>query len=155
MIKIIKAKQSDIPEVKILVADSLREYHLEFDPLGTDKDLEDIQEEYFNNKGVFKTVIKQPGREIIACYGLYRIANGTCELRKMYLTKDMRGKGVGRQMMNDAFIEAKRLGYKKIILETNSILKEAVSMYKKYGFVEYSPEHLSSRCNLGMYKVIS
>ena len=154
MIKIIEAKQSDITRAKILIADVLKEYDLEFDPLGTDKDLENIYKEYFNNSGVFKLIIEQSNRSIIACYGLYKINDNTCELRKMYLTKNMRGKGIGKKMMEDAFTEAKKLGYNKMILETNSVLKEAISMYKKFGFIEYNPEYLSSRCNIGMYKNI-
>jgi len=34
-----------------------------------------------------------------------------------------------------------------MILETASPLKEAVSLYKKYDFVSYYPEHLADRCD--------
>jgi hypothetical protein len=34
-----------------------------------------------------------------------------------------------------------------MILETASALKEAIALYKSYGFAEYTPDHLSSRCD--------
>ncbi|OHB80176.1 MAG: hypothetical protein A2Z25_02330 [Planctomycetes bacterium RBG_16_55_9] len=71
----------------------------------------------------------------------------TCELRKMYLHKAYRGKGLGRCLLEDALTRAKQLGFKTMVLETASVLKEAISLYKSYGFVEYTPDHLSSRCD--------
>ena len=50
-------------------------------------------------------------------------------------------------MLNDALDKARELGFSKILLETASVLKEAIQLYKSYGFKEYEPEHLSCRCD--------
>jgi len=34
-----------------------------------------------------------------------------------------------------------------VTLETASVLTEAIGLYRSYGFVEYQPDHLSSRCD--------
>ena len=84
---------------------------------------------------------------IIGAYGLYPIDKKTCELRKMYLHKAYRGKGLGKVLLEDALSRARQLGFERMILETASVLREAISLYKSYGFVEYCPQHMSSRCD--------
>lgn len=48
----------------------------------------------------------------------------------------------------DALTGAKDLGFKRVTLETASVLKEAIALYKRYGFVPCQSHHLSPRCNL-------
>ena len=143
-------KQGDEPGVFAMVEFSLKQYGLSVNPEGTDSDLENINRSYILPGGSFK-VIEENGRIIGSC-GLYKINTAVCELRKMYLNPEFKGKGLGEKMMIDAFSTAKRLRFSKMILETNSCLVEAVCLYRKYGFTEYKPEHLSDRCDYAMEK---
>lgn len=59
---------------------------------------------------------------------------GVCELVKMYLSKEARGRGLGRFLIDKCLAAAKELGYQKIYLETMPELKKAVSVYEKFGF---------------------
>jgi putative acetyltransferase len=70
----------------------------------------------------------------------------------MYLLAEYQGQGLGRSMMEDALKRAVELGYKEMILETNTLLDKAIRLYRKYGFEEYAPGHLSDRCDLAMKK---
>jgi len=72
---------------------------------------------------------------------------GICELRKMYLHRDYRGKGHGKRLLEHALAEARRLGFQSVTLETASVLTEAIRLYEHYGFHPYSPPHLSPRCD--------
>jgi putative acetyltransferase len=65
----------------------------------------------------------------------------------MYLRRDYRAKGLGRQLLEHALAEARRLGFGTITLETASVLKEAIRLYECYGFKPYVPTHLSCRCD--------
>jgi putative acetyltransferase len=65
----------------------------------------------------------------------------------MYLQKEHRGKGLGKFLLEDALSKARQVGFERMILETASVLKEAIALYKSYGFVEYNPRHMSSRCD--------
>jgi len=62
------------------------------------------------------------------------LPEGTCELVKMYLLPEVRGKGVGKALILEAFQLAKNLGYRKIYLETMPELRTAIGMYEKMGF---------------------
>ena len=141
-----RASNEDREEVTRLVYGVLKEYGLEPDPAATDADLADIEQSYFVRGGTFVVLEDQDG-SIIGAYGLYPLDNQTCELRKMYLHKSQRGKGLGKSLMEGALEEAIRLGFARMTLETASVLKEAIALYESYGFVEYEPDHLSARCD--------
>ena len=140
------ATNADCQRVVDLVYTVLSEYGLQPDPQCTDADLKDIEQSYLQRGGVFYVLEGKDG-SIIGSYGLYPMEAGTCELRKMYLHRDYRGEGHGRRMLEDALAKAKQLGFKRITLETASVLKEAIRLYESYGFKPYRPNHLSCRCD--------
>jgi putative acetyltransferase len=141
-----RANNKDCEAVKSLVFDVLREYGLRPDPAETDADLKDIEWSYFARGGTF-VVLEDKDGAIIGAYGLCPLGNQTCELRKMYLHKSHRGKGLGKFLLDSALAQAKKLGFKRITLETASVLKEAIALYESYGFEKYEPEHMSERCD--------
>ena len=140
-----EATNADIEPIRQLVFSVLEEYNLKPDPCSTDMDLDDIEENYARNNGYFIVVEKE--KTIVATMGLKRISNDTCELRKMYAYRSVRGKGLGRYLLEHAIARAGKLGYTRIILETATQLKEAISLYKKYGFIEFYPDSISKRCD--------
>lgn len=146
MPKLRRALNEDRHAVTSLVYGVLEEYGLKPDPAVTDADLRDIEQSYFERGGAFFVLVDHDG-SIIGAYGLYRVEDQTCELRKMYLHKSQRGKGLGKFLLDDALAQAGRLGFRQVVLETASVLKEAIALYKSYGFVEYAPDHMSSRCD--------
>ena len=135
-----------------LVKDVLAGYGLNIDPAETDKDLSDIEKYFLNNRGYFAVIEKD--EKIVGSYGIFHISDSSCELRKMYLLPTEQGRGYGKMMMEDAFRQAKMLGYTEMILETNRKLDKAIHLYIRYGFEECQPGHLSDRCDLAMRKML-
>jgi len=140
------ANNKDAEHIKNLVFSILKEYNLKPDPQCTDADLRNIEQSYFERGGGFYVLEDKDG-SIIGAYGLYSLGDQACELRKMYLQHACRGQGLGKFLMEDALSKAKEMGFQKMVLETASVLKEAIALYESYGFAEYRPEHLSSRCD--------
>jgi putative acetyltransferase len=140
-----EAKNSDSKDIKKLIFSVLHEYGLQSDPFSTDKDLDDI-EGFYNINGGFLGVVEE-NHVIVATVGIIKVDNSTCELRKMYLYPNQRGKGLGKKLLEFSLSKAKELKFNRMILETAGPLKEAISLYKKYGFSEYKPNHLSERCD--------
>jgi putative acetyltransferase len=140
------ANNKDRRKVTEMVFGVLKEYNLKPDPAATDADIKDIEQSYFERGGTFYVLEEKDG-SIIGAYGLYPIDKATCELRKMYLHRSYRGRGLGKLLLEEALSKARQLGFERITLETASVLKEAISLYKSYGFIEYEPEHMSSRCD--------
>jgi putative acetyltransferase len=143
-VRIRAATSTDGSAIRDLVFDVLREYGLAPDPEGTDADLADVVASYRN--GSFDVLEDAEGR-IIGTVGLHRTDGHTCELRKMYLAKHARGRGLGRRLLEHAIREARSRGFRRIVLETATVLREAVRLYRRRGFERYEPERLSRRCN--------
>ena len=141
-------REEDQGEILNLVKRVLEDYGLDINPSETDKDLSDIAHNYFGRNGLFE-IIEEDG-EIVGSYGVYPVSPDVCELRKMYLLPGFQGRGLGKLMMERAISKSRELGYATMVLETNKKLNKAVGLYEKYGFVEYTPAHLSDRCDLAM-----
>lgn len=58
----------------------------------------------------------------------------TCELVKMYLSSTFRRKGYGQLLLDKVIAAAKEKGFSKVYIETLPELKNAIELYKKYGF---------------------
>ncbi len=74
---------------------------------------------------------------IVGGGGIYpteALPDGICELVKMYLNKDFRGIGLGKQMLTTCIAWAKENGYNQVYLETMPELKKAVAVYEQLGF---------------------
>jgi putative acetyltransferase len=142
----------DEEEVFRIVQKVLAGYGLSTNPEETDADLRDIRASYLSDGGAFR-ILEYDGR-IVGSYGLYPTTRQSCELRKMYLLPQLKGRGLGKKMMDDAFRVAKDLGFVEMTLETNSCLKEALGLYRKYGFTDFTPSHLSDRCDLAMRRTL-
>lgn len=140
-----EAKNQDIPSIKKVVFSSLREFGLNPDENGKDKDLNDIESSCLSNNGFFGVVVHTETKTIVGCFGLFPVNDFTCELRKMYLLKESRGNGLGKFILDTAIRTAREKHYKKIILETISVLTTAIALYKRYGFTEIKPKEINVR----------
>jgi putative acetyltransferase len=80
---------------------------------------------------------------------------GCCELVKLYLHSDMRGLGIGIQLMEKCFQQAIHFGFREVYLETMPELRKAIGLYEKAGFT-YLPGPLGRSghfgCDLWMIK---
>ncbi len=139
------ATNRDSEKIKEIVFGVLHEYGLQHDSEGTDADLNDIEDCYIKRGGLFE-VLETPEGEIVGTVGLYPMTEETVELRKMYFAKKARGLGLGKQTLQRMIERAVKLGFKRIYLETNSRLKEAIGLYQKFGFTETDEKH-AARCD--------
>lgn len=57
-----------------------------------------------------------------------------CELQKMYFSPELRGRGLGKQMILHCLDFARKKGYDACYLETAHGLNEAIGLYKSIGF---------------------
>lgn len=129
-------------KIEGLVFGVLESYGLPFDRDGSDEDLADIESNYFGRGGVFE-VIENDAGTIVGTVGLYPIDEITIELRKMYLDPSIRGRGLGKLILQKMILKAKSLGYARIYLDTSSALREAVFLYERIGFTPVAARETS------------
>lgn len=76
------------------------------------------------------------GDELAGCIGLKKIDVDNCEMKRLYVRPQFRGKHVGRMLAEKIIHDAREIGYKHMLLDTLPFLQSAVFMYKKLGFYE-------------------
>ena len=78
--------------------------------------------------------------EIIGTFAYMKMDEGVFELTKMTLKKSCRGKGFGNQIMAFSIQFAKHHHWKKLVLYSSRKLKNALHLYRKFGYVEVTLE---------------
>jgi putative acetyltransferase len=145
-INIRPATNQDRERVISLVSIILPEYGLRLDLESSEADLKDIEGTYLQSGGTFEVVEDKEGH-LLGTFGLYPLGGETCKLRKMYLVPQVRGIGLGRYLLEHAIAAARKLGFRVIILETVSVMKEAIRLYTRMGFKPVKREAASPRCD--------
>lgn len=74
--------------------------------------------------------------ETAGCIGLRKIDERNCEMKRLYVRPEFRGKKIGKQLIQKIITDAKEIGYSYMLLDTLPFLEEAIHIYKKFGFYE-------------------
>src|SRR5689334_15575611 len=100
------------------------------------------------DKGGHILVALRDGEPIGVC-ALLRVDDATFELAKMAVAEHARGLGAGFLLGEAAKVTAREAGASRLILESNTILTPAITLYRKLGFTEFSgvPSEYD-RCNI-------
>jgi DNA-binding MarR family transcriptional regulator/RimJ/RimL family protein N-acetyltransferase len=83
--------------------------------------------------GVFLLAVADDGT-VTACGGVQRLDRATAEIKRMWVDPHWRGTGLGRRMLTELEQHAARLGYPRVVLDTNATLTEAIAMYTAAGY---------------------
>ncbi len=70
----------------------------------------------------------------VGCVAIKKISNEMCEMKRLYVRPNRRGKGVGKLLTETILQKARNFGYKRVRLDTLPSMKEAISMYVSIGF---------------------
>lgn len=95
--------------------------------------------EVYQAPGCAYWVLIDPKGQLCGGAGIGRLQGAeraVCELQKMYLLPDARGRGLGRRLVLQALQWAQAVGYQSCYLETTACLHQAVRLYHSLGFRE-------------------
>jgi len=128
------------PADNAVVAEIIRLVMTEFKAVGcgysiNDSEVDDMFSAYAPDRSAFY-VVELDGR-ILGCGGFAPLTgadNETCELRKMYFRSELRGLGVGTELLELCLEEAAVAGFRLCYLETMDNMEQARRLYGKHGF---------------------
>ena len=127
MIEIIKTDSTN-KDFKILISQLDSELRERYGEVQNEYDQYNIIE--FNEDVLVAYDDKVP----VAC-GCFKEFDGeSVEIKRMFVRKDFRGKGISRIILNELESRAGEKGYKKAVLETGIKQEEAIGLYLKNGY---------------------
>jgi putative acetyltransferase len=130
VMRIQRYDESRKEEVNNVILGVLKEHGFEYDKL-KDADLKDIKGYYFESGGTFFVGIEDS--KVIGTAGVRKLESNICEIRRIYLKNDFRGKGNGKKLFITALDFAEK-NCSNVVLKTDSTLTKAIDMYLKHGF---------------------
>lgn len=79
-------------------------------------------------------VVMRAGETPAGCGGLSTIEEGLGEIKRMWVGPAWRGQGWGKRLLSELEDRARALGHRRVRLDTNSALTEAIAMYETAGY---------------------
>jgi ribosomal protein S18 acetylase RimI-like enzyme len=78
--------------------------------------------------------------QLAGCVALHPLGPGICEMKRLYLRPQFRGKGLGRVLAEIVIAEGRAIGCRQMRLDTvEPVMPNAVAMYRRLGFKEIEP----------------
>lgn len=74
--------------------------------------------------------------KLAGCVAMRQIGEDRCEMKRLYVRLVFRGIGIGDTLVDTLISDARRHGYKAMLLDTFPFLERAIEMYRKRGFYE-------------------
>jgi len=109
---------------------------------GFDQELANLPGDYSPPEG--RLLLAKLGEESIGCVALHKLQPDICEMKRLYLRPQFRGKGSGHVLANAVIAEARKIGYKFMRLDTvEPVMGDAVALYQRIGFYQISPYRLN------------
>ncbi len=102
-----------------------------------DDEIAHLSREYGPPDGVM-LLARDRGADL-ACGALRRLPEGACEMKRFYVRPAARGRGIGRALATALIDEARRLGYRRVLLDTLPSMQGAQALYRSLGFIETVP----------------
>lgn len=110
--------------------------------LGLDLCFQGFEEEMRSLPGRYakpdgRLILAYKDSELAGGIALRKIGDGICEMKRLYLRENSRGSGIGRELIEKLIEEARKIGYKKMRLDTfPPKMGKAVQLYESHGFYE-------------------
>jgi putative acetyltransferase len=111
----------------------LFEHGLPFEPRELDREILAPDRVFKASGGAFFVAMDDEGRPV-GTAGLVLTDRGLGEVRKLFVLPDVRGRGVGRALLDAVLAAARERGLERLQLVTRGRYDRAIRLYERVGF---------------------
>lgn len=134
-------RPAELPRDLVEVQRLFREYA---DGLDVDLSYQDFEAELATLPGKYEAptgrlLLAWNDTQPVGCVALRALDGGSCEMKRLYVCPQSRGKELGRRLVERICQEASEAGYSRIYLDTLASMKAAIKLYYALGFKPVGP----------------
>jgi GNAT superfamily N-acetyltransferase len=134
------ARTADAPAIIALIGRVFAEYDFSWDPSLEVPDLFDLERRYGGEAGAF-WVARLEG-QVVGSVGVERRPDGGAELHRLYLDANLRGRGVGRALVEVVLGWCRAVGIARLTLWSDTRFDRAHRLYEGMGFTKTGEREL-------------
>jgi ribosomal protein S18 acetylase RimI-like enzyme len=129
--------RADLEAVRALFREYEQSLGIDLDFQGFERELRELPGAYAAPGG--RLLLAWVDGEPAGCVGLRALDGHACELKRLYVRPGHRGLGLGRTLVERALVDARRLGYGSVRLDTLPSMSAAKRLYESLGFRPIAP----------------
>lgn len=137
MLEIRTTSSADLGEIRQLFTEYAESLGVSLDFQHFDEELAGLPGDYAPPDG--RLLIALFDGRTAGCVALRKLADGVCEMKRLYVRPSFQGQNIGRQLAEYIIKEAKEIGYQKMRLDTLPSMRTAQALYASLGFYKIAP----------------
>ena len=102
-------------------------------------DWDDFAGRFLHSGGTF--VVATVDGAVAGCVGITPLGDGVCEMNRLWVREPFRTGGLGRRLAVASMDAARRLGFRRMLLDVIPVRTRAIALYESLGFVEVPATH--------------
>ncbi len=114
--------QADLDEVRQLFKEYAASLNFELCFQGFEKEVAELPGEYAPPEGRLLWGLYET--QITGCVALRKIGDGVCEMKRLYVRPEFRGRGIGKRLAVTIIEEARKIGYGCMRLDTVPLMND-------------------------------
>jgi putative acetyltransferase len=127
----------DLRAARRLVGEYVRGLGLDLGFQGIDRELEAFPAAYAPPRG--RLLLARVDGRPAGCVGVRPFEGSICEMKRLYVRRGYRRLGLGRRLAIASVRAARRVGYRRMRLDTLGSMTAAIGLYRTLGFREIRP----------------
>ena len=98
-------------------------------------------------------LLARAAADVAGCVGLRKLRDDICEMKRLYVRPEFRGRHIGRHMAEDIVRRARELGYRTLVLDTLGTMEAAQGLYMSMGFKPATSYYVNPLPNVKYYSL--